>query len=83
MLATLLHRISTGVNQLTTHERPQERGDRTLNDWLDIYCHRHRTGNRRFGVVDWFITIFWWLVLVWMASAIIAFVIETTAAVFN
>lgn len=54
-----------------------------MNDWLDIYCHRHRTGNRRFGVVDWFITIFWWLVLVWMASAIIAFVIETTAAVFN
>ena len=54
-----------------------------MNDWLDIYCHRHRTGHRRFGVVDWFITIFWWLVLVWMASAIIAFVIETTAVVFN
>lgn len=42
-------------------------------DWLDHYCLRHKKPGVRFGVVDWFITIFYWFACFWVLCAIVAF----------
>ena len=44
-----------------------------MKDWLDHYCQRHRDPGARFGVVDWFITIAYWIVMICVCYAIAAF----------